>query len=54
MPKTVLSRYSDEEAVLTYWWYDEDRAAELEEAMKTHACLPDVPEDVVFDEVFAK
>ena len=54
MPKTVLSRYSDEEAVLTYWWYDEDRAAELEEAIKNHTCLPDVPEDVVFDEVFAK
>ena len=54
MPKTVLSRYSDEEAILTYWWYNEDKAAELKEAMENHTCLPDVPVLVDFDAEFGK
>ena len=53
-PKTVLSRYSDEDAILSYWWYDEDKAAELKEAMKNHTCLPDVPVIVDFDAEFGK
>ena len=54
MPKTVLSRYSDEDAILSYWWYDEDKAAELKEAMENHTCLPDVPVIVDFDAEFGK
>ena len=50
-PDTVLSRYSDEECILSYWWYDEDRARELEAAMKNHTCLPSVPLEVDFDAV---
>lgn len=53
MPDTVLSRYSDEECIFTYWWYDEDKARELDEAMKTRTCLPDVPLRVSYDEVMA-
>ena len=53
-PKTVLSRYSDEDAILSYWWYDEDKAAELKEAMENHTCLPDVPELIDFDTEFGK
>ena len=51
MPATVLSRYSNEECILSYWWYDEDRAAELDAAMKNRTCLPAVPLEVDFDEV---
>ena len=40
MPKTVLSPYDREESVLTYWWYDEDRVAELERAISTKGFLP--------------
>ncbi len=54
MPTTVLARYSDEEAILTYWWYDQDKAEELEKAISDHTCLPAVPERVVFDSVFAQ
>ena len=54
MPKTVLDRFSGEEAVLTYWWYDDDRARELADAMAAHACLPSVPERVDYDEEIKK
>ncbi|MGN0832537.1 MAG: ABC transporter substrate-binding protein [Kiritimatiellia bacterium] len=46
MPPTVLSPYEREESALTYWWYDEDRAAELERSMRTGGFLPAVPEEV--------
>ena len=46
MPKTVLSPYDREESVLTYWWYDEDRAAELEHSVSTKGFLPAVPETI--------
>lgn len=51
MPDAVLSRYSNEAGVLTYWWYDEDKASELDAARATGAFLPAVPEKVSFDEV---
>lgn len=43
MPKSVLGRYGDEDGVLAYWWYDEDRAAELDAAIAEEMCLPNVP-----------
>ena len=46
MPKKILSKYSDETSIFTYWWYDEDRARELKDAMSTGSCLPNVPEVV--------
>ena len=52
MPDTVLSRYSNEEAILTYWWFDEDKAAELKEAMDNGLFLPKVEETVEFDAAF--
>jgi len=51
MPASVLSRFSNEECILSYWWYDEDRAQELDAAMKNHTCLPAVPLEVDFDAV---
>ena len=54
MPDTVLGRYGNEENVLTYWWYDADRAAELDEAVGRRSFLPSVPIKVDFDEVMAR
>ena len=38
-----------EEAALPYWWYDADRADELERAMRDGGFLPTVPETVDVD-----
>ena len=46
MPKTVLSPYEREESALAYWWYDEDRAAELDRAIRENGFLPTLPETV--------
>jgi microcin C transport system substrate-binding protein len=54
MPDTVLSRYSDEEAVLTYWWYDNDKAQELHAAKRNNAFLPSVTMEVDFDAKIGK
>jgi microcin C transport system substrate-binding protein len=54
MPDTVLSRYSNEEAVLSYWWFDPDKDEELREAQKRNAFLPIVPVEVDFDQKFKK
>lgn len=51
-PPTVLPKFSGEAGAYTYWWYDENAAADLEYAMETGASLPG-PEPVVrFDDVF--
>ena len=44
MPKGVLAPAQKEEAVLPYWWYDEDRADELDRAIRENGFLPTVPE----------
>jgi hypothetical protein len=54
MPDTVLSRYSDEESVLSYWWYDPDKAEELERAKSKGAFLPSVPVEVDYDKKIGK
>ena len=51
MPDTVLGRYNNEADVLTYWWYDFDRAEELDEAIEKGKYLPSVPEKVDYDTV---
>lgn len=54
MPDTILSRYSNEEAVLSYWWFDADKDEELRDAQKRNAFLPKVPVEVDFDKKFKK
>jgi microcin C transport system substrate-binding protein len=49
MPAKVLSRYGDEESVLTHWWYDLDRAHELKEAMADGSFLPSLPLRIGFE-----
>lgn len=46
MPDGVLAPAMREEAALPYWWYDADRADELERAMRNGAFLPTLPETV--------
>ncbi len=49
-PDTVLGKYSNEDCIFGYWWYDEDKAGELAEAVSGRECLPAVPTRVVYDE----
>jgi microcin C transport system substrate-binding protein len=48
VPPTVLGKYGNESAALSLWWYDEDAAAELGEAMRAGLPLPRRPEAVRF------
>ena len=50
-PATILGRLGGEEGALAYWWYDEDRAEELSEAVSAGGFLPHVPLRVDFDAV---
>ncbi|NOY80124.1 MAG: ABC transporter substrate-binding protein [Kiritimatiellaeota bacterium] len=52
MPDTVLSKYGDESSAYWYWWFDEDSAADLEDAVENGIALPRRREKVVFDEIF--
>lgn len=52
MPSTVLSKFGDEHSVCTYWWYDEDSAAELEDAVESGEKLPSRPDTIDFDLTF--
>ena len=45
-PQGVLAPAQKEDAVLPYWWYDEDRADELERAIREDGFLPTVLESV--------
>ena len=49
-PPTVLDKYNGEGAVSGLWWYDEDLAAELEDARQNGDPLPLRPEEVFFKE----
>ena len=52
-PDGVFGMRGDEEDVFTYWWYDEDKAKELEKAMSDGTFLPSVPLVVDYDKVAA-
>ena len=49
-PDTVLGKFSNEDCIFGYWWYDEDKAGELAEAVANRECLPSVPLRVSYDE----
>lgn len=51
-PKTVLPKFSGEEGAYSFWWYDEDSAADLEYAREAGEPLPGRDEIILFDEVF--
>ncbi len=54
MPETVLSKFDREESVISYWWYDRDRAEELDESVRENGFLPQAEEIVNYDEGGAK
>ena len=51
-PDTVLSKYGDERSSYLYWWYDEDAATGLSDAMENGSVLPRKEPSVKFDDVF--
>jgi len=51
-PPQVLSKFGDESSAYALWWFDEDAAAELKQAMDEGMALPARPLEVRFDEVF--
>jgi microcin C transport system substrate-binding protein len=53
-PKQVLSKYGDERSAFSLWWYDEDAAQELTEAMEADRSMPARPAEVRFDDAFGK
>jgi microcin C transport system substrate-binding protein len=54
MPGTVLSKYGREESAYSYWWYDEDSAADLTDAVEQKLPLPSKPFSVIFEKIFQK
>ncbi len=53
MPPQVLSRFGDERSAYSLWWYDDDAAADLDEAMAEGQSLPARPVEVRFDDAFS-
>jgi microcin C transport system substrate-binding protein len=51
-PPTVLSKHGDASAALSYWWYDEDSAADLQDAIETENALPPAEPLIIFDKEF--
>lgn len=52
-PSTVFGKYDNEYAnIITYWWYDENAAEELDSAMADGLSLPAKPAAVKFEEIF--
>lgn len=49
MPETILSRYGNEDGIMPYWWFDEDKSRELKGAIETNGFLPSVPLRIDFD-----
>lgn len=54
MPPTILGRYGDERAAYSLWWYDEDAAADLSDAMSAQRSLPRRPASVSFDDLYQR
>ena len=52
IPETVLPKYAGEAGAYSFWWYDEDSAADLEYALEMELPLPGRDAIIVFDEVF--
>ncbi|MEI6786960.1 MAG: extracellular solute-binding protein [bacterium] len=51
-PPTVLGKYNNESGAPWYWWYDEDAAADLKDAMKQNRPLLKRSAEVTFDTAF--
>ncbi|MBW1836683.1 MAG: hypothetical protein JRI99_06965 [Deltaproteobacteria bacterium] len=54
MPDTILSKYGDERSAYWYWWFDEDSAADLADAVRTKISLPPKKLLIYFNEIFGR
>jgi len=45
-PKTVLDKYNREDSAVAYWWFDAEKSARLDEAMKADRALDALPKEV--------
>jgi microcin C transport system substrate-binding protein len=45
-PRYVVSKYGDESDAYVYWWYDQAKAATLDDAKSRNAALPALPLEV--------
>lgn len=52
-PATVLSKYGNESSAYWHWWFDEDSAADLEDAVRHKTLLTPKEPSVYFDDVFS-
>lgn len=53
MPSTVFGKYGNAyESIIAYWWYDENAADELADAMANGLSLPAKPATVKFEDIF--
>lgn len=53
-PPQVLSKFGDERSAFALWWFDDDAAADLSEAMGEDRALPARPVEVRFDDAFIR
>ena len=49
-PKQVLDKFNREDSVLTYWWFDAKKSAELDAARSSDKALPALPSEVHYAE----
>jgi len=49
MPKTVFAKYAS--GIIKYWWFDPEKAAKYEKAVKERTALPAEPVEIRYDDV---
>lgn len=52
MPPTVLDKFNDEAAAVSYWWYDKEADNALKNSLKNGNPLPKKSQSVKFEEVY--
>jgi microcin C transport system substrate-binding protein len=49
-PRYILDRYTNEDCIVSYWWFDEKKSAALDEAVKSGQSLPPEPAEIHYPE----
>lgn len=49
-PKYVLDKFNREDSAIAYWWFDAEKSARLEEAMKADRALEALPKEVRYSD----
>ena len=53
-PDWVEPKYGSEFSPITYWWFDEDSLADLQDAMESDTALPAKPASIHFDNMYVQ